>query len=308
MSKYRKESGGKEEYDNVSMLWASNEINRHRERIVYFSRKIMKKQEKQEKHEVDEFEDYCHLWNLIPGGTGKGIVLLRKTVDAMQNSHYSESYSKPPSFLIVGSTGKTLASRALVNSFALEDIRVCPGRYFENGIYSYQFFFDSIANTAHIIADIEDIKGPAQATLWKILNDRECKYFNRANRSYDLILHCNGLVVLTGKDRDSISDSILDATDVVVEIEPLNLDMLLAVVHQRLVFCGLEYEGEQVLQAIVDQGQAEIDKIIDFLKVCVSILKAELGEDILTVEMVERAKTLINTPVPPPPIPDDIPF
>ena len=268
----------------------------------------MKKQEQQEKHEVDEFEDYCHLWNLIPGGSGKGIVLLRKTVDAIQNSHYLESYGKLPSFLITGSAGKQLVSRALVNSLAIEDVRVCPGRYFENGIYSYQFFYDSIADTAHIITDIEQIKGPAQATLWKVLNNRECKYFNSTNKSYDLILHCNGLVVMTGKDRESIPDSILDATDVVVEIEPLNLDLLLAVVHQRLVFCGIEYEGEQVLQAIVEQGRTDIDRIMDFLKVCISIVKAESREDILTVEMVERAKALMNTPIPLPPIDDDIPF
>ena len=43
----------------------------------------MKKQEnQQETHQLDEFENYCHLWNIVPGGKGTGIVLLRKIVDA----------------------------------------------------------------------------------------------------------------------------------------------------------------------------------------------------------------------------------
>ena len=43
----------------------------------------MKKQQEQQKeiYELDDFEKYCHLWNIIPGGSGKGIALLRKIVD-----------------------------------------------------------------------------------------------------------------------------------------------------------------------------------------------------------------------------------
>ena len=51
----------------------------------------MKKQDKQiGTYELDEFEQYIHLWNVIPGGSGKGIVLLRKIVDSIQADNYSD--------------------------------------------------------------------------------------------------------------------------------------------------------------------------------------------------------------------------
>jgi len=94
-------------------------------------------------------------------------VLLRKIVDAINNANYSDPGNKLPSFLIIGTEGKRLVARALANSLVIEDIRECPATYFENGYFSHQFFSDSIASTAHIITDVEDIQEKAEPTLWK---------------------------------------------------------------------------------------------------------------------------------------------
>ena len=269
----------------------------------------MKQEMKQEQHQISEYEDHCHLWNLVPGGSGKGIVMLRKIVDAIQHDNYSNPGNENPTFLITGKTGKRLATRALINSLAIEDFRVCPGRYFENGYFSHQFFRDSYYSTAHIITNIDKVLIKSEPTLWKYLNDKECAYYNSTQRSYDSITHCNGIIVMTAQHKDMVTDAILKATDYVIELEPLNSDQLEAVVHQRLVFCGVDYKNsEEVLKAIIEAGFGEIEFVIPFLKKCLMLMKAEML-DCLDLEVVNRVDRLLSMPVPPlAHKADDIPF
>ena len=257
-----------------------------------------------EKHKIDEFEQHIHLWNLVPGGSGKGIVLLRKIVDTIQNENYSDPGNNLPSFLITGTTGKKIVARALVNSLAIEDIRVCPGKYFENGIMAYQFFWNSLVGTAHIITDIEQLQEKAESTLWKYLKNRKCSYYNHLNRAYDNIIFCNGVIVMTTSDGDLVSENILKATDNIIELEEMNLDRLEAIIHQRLVFCGVEYEGDEVLRAIIDIGKGKIDLIILFLKKCLMYMNSEMVE-FLDMGVVRKVKGLGGMAVEPW---DDIPF
>ena len=75
----------------------------------------MKKQEEEQKtHDLDDFQHHCNLWNIIPGGSGKGIVQLRKIVDQIHANNYSRPESKMPSILITGE-GKILAAKAVKN-------------------------------------------------------------------------------------------------------------------------------------------------------------------------------------------------
>jgi hypothetical protein len=154
----------------------------------------MKKQEEQKQlYGLDEFENHCHLWNIVPGGSGKAIVMLRKIVDSIQADNHSQLYNNMPSFLICGEkdTGKNLVARALVNSLAIEDIRQVPAQYLDNGIPSSQFFRDSLYGTAHIITSAEQISKIGESVVWRYLKQRFCKYYNYATRDYDLIQHCN---------------------------------------------------------------------------------------------------------------------
>jgi hypothetical protein len=254
----------------------------------------MKKQKEQ--HQLDEYENHCHLWNIVPGGKGAGIVLLRKVVDAIQHDNYSEPGNKIPVILITGATGKRFTARALVNSLAIEDIRICPALYFENGYYSHDFFQDSNVNTASMITNIEEIQCRAEPTLWKYLYNRKCSYYNGTKKEYDNTLYCHGLIVMTAHQKNLVSGSILKATDYVVELEPLNLDQLEAALHQRLVFCQIEYDGDEVLRAIVNQGVGKIEFAIPFLKHCLMVMKAEMA-DCLSMEVIKKASRISPMPV-----------
>jgi len=270
----------------------------------------MKKQEEEQQeeiYEIDDFEENCHLWNIVPGGQGKGIVLLRTIIDSIQNNNHKNAHKKLPSLLLVGKTGsgKKLVARALVNSLVVEDVRECPGQFFHDNIPSVQFFQNSVRDTAHIIYNIEKISKIGESVLWRYLKMRECGYYNYTTRSFDWILHCNGLIVMTTTELDKLSTSILDVIDYIVELEPYSPEQIKLIVHQMLkIFCRIEYEGEQVLQEIVKQGQGKIGQVIDFLKICLMTLKAEM-RDYLDMEIVEKAKRLGGSPVPPAPLIDD---
>ena len=268
----------------------------------------MKKQKEQ--HQLDEFEDNCHLWNIVPGGSGNGIVLLRKIVDSIQHDNYSAPNNKLPVISITGSSGvgKEFTARALVNSLAIQDIRICPGRFFENGYYSHQFFTDSFPATAHVITNIEDMRSSAESTLWKYIYNRQCSYYNGTDRTYDNIVFCNGSIVLTANSKDKISDLILKAADYQVELEPLNLDQIEAALHQRLFFCGIEYDGDEVLKAMVHHGGGNIEYAIRFLKHCMMVMKSETA-DFLDMTIVKKASRISPIPLKKPvPIDDDMPF
>lgn len=273
---------------------------------------MKKKQEKEQQviYELNDFENHCHLWNIIVGGSGKGLVLLRKIVDAIQSD--SNPGKDPPSILLVGKsgTGKKLVSRAIANSLICEDVRTCPGEYFHDNIPSLQFFQDSFPTTIHIIYDIENISKMGESVLWKYLKRQECKYYNYTTRSYDWIVHCNGMIIMTTKDKDKLSKAIVDNVDYIVELEPYTTEQLKIIVHQQLKFCSIDYgENEEILKEIVEQGYKNIGITIDFLKICLMLLKAEML-DCLTMEVVEKATRMSWGDVFPPAVPKDdgIPF
>ncbi len=62
----------------------------------------MKKQKQKQTHELYQFSDHCHLFNIFSGGSGKGLELLRKIVDSIQNDNYSDPGNKTgvPLFLV----------------------------------------------------------------------------------------------------------------------------------------------------------------------------------------------------------------
>lgn len=240
--------------------------------------------------EIEDFERQCHLWSIVPGGTGKGILLLRKIVDSIQANSYARPDSKLPSILIVGSEGKQLVATALVNSLAIGDTRTCHARYLENGITSHMFFNHSTADTAHIITNIEHLKNNAESVLWRYVKNRCCNYYNYATQKFDNIVRCNGLIVITAKNRKLVSDPLL-RTDYIIELEPLSTDQKCLVVHQYLKFCGIEYDGEQVLQAVVGNTPGSMRQILQLLRACIVVMRAE-HEEGLTEEIVEKAKRL----------------
>lgn len=272
----------------------------------------MKKQEEQKVvYELDDFQHHCHLWNILSGGSGKGIVLLRKIVDSIQTDNYSNPGNKLPSFLLVGkaNTGKQLVAKAICNSLMCEGVREAPAQYMDSGISSAQFFQDSLTSTAHVITDMDLLSKTSESIIWRYLKEGKCCHYNFISKKYDLIQYCNGLIVMTTRSSDKISRLVLDATDYIVELEPYSSEQLEIIVHQIVSgFCKKEYSGEEILKAIVEIGNSNIGQVIEFLKICLVLLKAG-KQECLNMEIVEKAKRLSRSAVPAPPsIGDGIPF
>jgi len=271
----------------------------------------MKKQEEQKIiYELDDFVNQCHLWSIVPGGSGKGIVKLRKIIDSIQAQNYSKPYKKLPSFLIVGEhdTGKNLVAKAITNSLILTDVRECNVRYFDNGIQSSVFFRDSLLGTAHIITNVEKLSMVAESVLWRYLKHGVCKYYNYSTRQFDIVQHCNGMIILTAKDKSKISKSLVSAVDYVIELEPYSIEQIKIIIHQQLKFCDINYiGGEVILQEIVDQGIAMIALSLDFLKECIMVMRAEML-DSLDMEVVNKAKRMWGSDTPVGQAPEEIQF
>ena len=100
-------------------------------------------------------------------------------------------------------------------------------------------------------------------------------------------MHCNGLIVLTAINKAVLSDSIVNAVDYLIELEPFTTEQLKLIVHQRLKFIGIDYDGEGILEEIVGKDIG-IEDVIRFLKKCVLLLQAE-HEDLLDYDIVQRA-------------------
>ena len=109
---------------------------------------------------------------------------------------------------------------------------------------------------------------------------------------------------MTTTDTERINDAMLSAIDYIIHIDELNRDQLEAIVHQKLVFAGVEYRDE-VLREIIDAGEEKIGLVMEFLKRCLMLMRAEMQE-YLSLELVNKAKRLSG--IPDLDIEDTIPF
>ncbi|MHB9071657.1 MAG: hypothetical protein ACYC54_14960 [Sedimentisphaerales bacterium] len=232
---------------------------------------------------VDDFEIDAHLWNIFTGGSGKSLILLKKLVDAVQ---WGRLYMK--SILLHGREGTNFLSKILINSLQLSDVRICEGRYFDCGIPSETFFENSTHNdVAHLILDIESIRGTNESVLWKYLKLGWCQY----NKPYSgkLDVYCNALIVLTTSNIEAVPRQLLNAIEYKIEVEPFNNSQLELVIVQRLKYCGISYD-EEILKKIVEVGM-NLKFVMALLKTSLTIMNSE-GRTDLTLKDVEMAVKL----------------
>ena len=260
----------------------------------------MKKQ--QEQHELGEFEDHLHLWN-IP--QIEGVKLLQKIVDSIHYSPYKCPGKQLPSILIIGDA-RNLIAKAFINSLKIEDIRECPGCYLDNGLNSSQIFEDSLINTAHLITDIEQLTTMGQSVVWRYLKERRCCYYNFMSKSFDKIIHCNGLIVLTAQNTTNLPQSILQEVSHTVKTEPFPLGQLKQLVRQQLQFCGIIYRRQSVINEILKIYPIDVTSIMQLVRTCITLLEANMS-NCLTVKIVQEARKLCSLSVPVD-YQDDIPF
>jgi hypothetical protein len=238
---------------------------------------------------LEEFEQAVNLYRLISGGTSrKGLVLLRKIVDLIHYNNYFAPGTKLPSILICGEGART-HSYALINSLCCEDVRECSGKFFDRGIPSKVFFEESTTKVVHLITNIENIGG-YEAILWDYLRNGRHRYEHMYG-GYEYI-HCNGMILLTTSDLSKVSQVLIDTLDYIVRLEPYKKDQLVLIAIERLQMLGIDYEIEKVVDDIIKYSGQGIYQLMDFLKKCVLLVRAEYGSR-LTAKIVEKAQKLI---------------
>ncbi len=236
--------------------------------------------------DIGDFEQYCNLYNIV--GDEKAIEFLRAIVEEVHQDNYFAPGTKRPSILIVGKEGKTLLANAFLNTLAIEDVRICPSKHFDNGMNSKELFDNSLYDTAIIITDFEQLRQMSEATIWRYLRYGWCSYPNFPNRNRDYI-HSNGFIILTASSLDKVGKPIQKAIKYIVRMEPYNQRKLFAICHQYLkIFCGIEYQDEDVLQSICEYGNGEISRIYELLKLIMLTVKTD-NIDAVSANVVEKA-------------------
>jgi len=240
----------------------------------------------QQTYKFDEFDQHVSLWNIVPAGKGHSLVVLRKIIDSIHNG----TFKKNPSVIIAGEGARTLGV-ALANTLCSEDIRQCDAKFLNNTRSQVEHFAASLFDTVHIISNINTI-GMSEGVLWHFLRNGHYK-FQSFDGSHCQYIYVHGIMCLCCRDIKSVSPSIMSVVDHKITLEPYTQDQLKLLVHQRLTFCGMNYDNdEEVLAAIVKHGCAELPGIIDLLKMCVLLVHTE-GRDKLGMGVVERAAKLL---------------
>jgi hypothetical protein len=177
--------------------------------------------------ELREFDDTISLWQMIPAGSGKGLMLLKKIVDYIINAHPSRC----PSILITGPEAKRTYAKAFLRALGLEDTREMDGFLLQPCSSLIEYFRAPSANTGYIITGSHQLDPQIQVTMSDIVNRRKFNMFNFIKESKETY-GVEGVLVLTAPSVLMVSESIRRAIDYHVAIEPYT--------HQQKVLIGLQ--------------------------------------------------------------------
>ena len=248
--------------------------------------KIQQKQ--QEQYKFEEFEQHVNLYNFIPAGDGKSIVLLRNIAEASQAGHFD----KNPSILISGIGAEALAL-AFANTVCSDDIRQCDARCFMGTKEMIYFYHESRFDSVHIISNID--KTSSDNIVWNFIKHKVYKFSLSFDGRLSEYVYLNGHLILTATDIKKVSQPIIDALDFKVVVDPYTEEQLEMIIKQRLKFCGIRYDAE-VITAMLEYFCGGLKGIIEVLRICV-LLASQEGKYKLTQEHVEKAVGMAFLPL-----------
>lgn len=213
------------------------------------------------------FFDFSHeinLWTLIGGGSG--IDVLKKTVDAIQNSTRNLTI---PHILISGPAGKTTTAHAFINSLAIERVHFVSGGYLESAGFSInsKFVFENGLDRAVIIGNVENLSRSAESTLWQYMSTGKCCYGKIQHNEWE-IQHYDGVIVITASKKEMVPKEILRQIDICIELEPYQDFQIRQILEQRLMYMKIEYE-EKCLNLLINGSDNELKKTMQLLKLSV---------------------------------------
>lgn len=234
--------------------------------------------------DIDEFDQSVSLWQLLPCGNGHGLKMLKYIVDSVLNSQKAQNNI---SILLTGKQGKRTHGRAFLRAVGIEDINEIPAELLRPTSGVMSFFDNANVNQGYLISDIEKISQFVQTNIYEILSKREFCLHNYTKKGNDKFAVPSSLI-LTSKDKKCMPTYIPANVDYVIELEEYTEQQLELIVLQRVKYCHVDYENEDILKFIVGQGENDLHKIIKLLKTAIVIMQAECRKT-LTLTDVKKA-------------------
>jgi hypothetical protein len=251
----------------------------------------MKKSE--ENHIVDlaEFDQSISLYQMIPSGSGRGLSLLKKIVDYILTA----KPERIPSVLIVGAQGIRTHARAYLRALGLEDTREIDGLLLQPCSALIDYFRNSSPDTGYVIAGSYQLDQQVQVKMIDILTNRKFNMFNFVKESKET--YCvNGALVLTTRSINLSPPPMRQVYDYIVEIEPYTHDQKILLGLQRIKYCGIGYQNEQVLEEIVLRTTGNLRQMIQLLQIAITLISSE-GRMELVIQDIRKAADLLPTSI-----------
>ena len=238
--------------------------------------------------DISEFDESISLYQLVPGGRGKGIMFLKRIVDQVHQDTFSKVHLyRTPSILICGKESRGLVAKAYMRALGLQNIVEIEASFIEGESYLLAFLHGSSSDTGFIIHGIERLHEGLRSYVWEVLKNRKFSMYNFLSSQKE-VHSVRGFLVLTSSHLGKVSQPIVQAVDHVVQLESFTQQQLELIVLQRLKYSGIEYESEQILKEIVEYGNGELQHIIRFIKDCYVVLRSD-GRDKLMLSDIQKA-------------------
>jgi hypothetical protein len=234
-----------------------------------------------------EFDQSISLYQMIPTGNGKGLSLLKKIVDYIHTS----KPTRLPSILIVGGQGIRTHARAYLRALGLEDTREIDGSLLQACSSLVDYSRNSSPDTGYIITGLHNLDKQVQPQMIEILSKRTFSLYNYVKESKET--YCvQGLLVMTSRAINLIPPPMRQMFDYQVEIEPYTFQQKILAVLQRLRYCSLGYESEQVLEEITLRGDGVLRKMVQLIQICITLISTD-GRTEIGLKDVKKAVDLL---------------
>jgi hypothetical protein len=247
----------------------------------------MKKIEEKRIADLSEFDNEVSLYQMIPSGSGRGLSLLKKIVDYI---HTAKPF-RLPSILIVGAQGARTHARAFLRALAFEDVRETDGLLMQPCSALIDYFRNPSPDTGYIIAGAHNLDKLVQPLMIDILANQKFNMYNFVRESKET--YCvQGLLVMTSRAINLIPPPMRQMFDYQVEIEPYTFQQKILAVLQRLRYCSLGYESEQVLEEITLRGDGVLRKMVQLIQICITLISTD-GRTEIGLKDVKKAVDLL---------------
>lgn len=234
--------------------------------------------------DIDEFDETVSLWQLLPCGNGYALKMLKYIADFIFNA---QNKKKNVNIFITGKQGKKTHGRAFLRALGIETITEIPAELLKPATGICSFFDNPHSYQGYIISEVEKLQELVQNNIYEILQYGKYQLHNFLTEGNDTFMVPSSLI-LTGKDKNGVASSLVENVDYIVELGEYTEQQLILIVLQRLKYCHIEYSEEEVLQFIVKQGENNLHKMVNLLKVAMTIMNAE-GKNTLMIADIKKA-------------------